>query len=45
MLEHSAIEPELGSLSDSLQTQVNQLSLEQLEVLGEALFDFAKVSD
>jgi hypothetical protein len=45
MPEHSAIESELGPLSDSLQTQVNQLSLEPLEVLGEALFDFAEASD
>lgn len=35
----------LGSLPDSLQTQVNALSLEQLEALGEALFDFAEASD
>ena len=35
----------LGPLSDSLQSQVNELSLKQLEVLGEALFDFGEVSD
>ncbi|MEM1310417.1 MAG: DUF4351 domain-containing protein, partial [Cyanobacteria bacterium P01_H01_bin.153] len=29
----------LGPLPDSLQTQVNQLALEVLEALGEALFD------
>lgn len=35
----------LGPLPDSLQAQVNALSLEQLEALGEALFDFAEASD
>lgn len=35
----------LGLLPEALQTQVNELSLEELEVLGEALFDFADVSD
>jgi hypothetical protein len=35
----------LGPLPDSLQAQVKALSLEQLEALGEALFDFAEASD
>jgi len=35
----------LGSLSEAVQTQVNQLSVEALETLGEALFDFSEVSD
>jgi len=35
----------LGALPEELQAQVNQLSLEVLETLGGALFDFAEVSD
>ena len=35
----------LGPLPDSLQAQVKALSLEPLEALGEALFDFAEASD
>ena len=35
----------LGPLPEALQSQVNQLSLEVLETLGEALFDFTEVSD
>lgn len=35
----------LGTLPEGLQGQVKQLSLEALETLGEALFDFAEVSD
>ncbi len=35
----------LGDLPEALQNQVNQLSLESLEVLGEDLFDFATVSE
>lgn len=35
----------LGTIPESLQAQVNQLSLEALETLGEALFDFSEVSD
>ncbi|MGP1385864.1 MAG: DUF4351 domain-containing protein [Thainema sp.] len=34
-----------GDLPEALQNQVNQLSLESLEVLGEDLFDFADVSE
>lgn len=35
----------LGELPEALQSQVNQLSLEALEALAEALFDFAEASD
>ena len=35
----------LGSLPDELQERVNQLPLETLEALGEALFDFVEVAD
>ena len=35
----------LGDVPEALQNQVNQLSLESLEVLGEDLFDFATVSE
>ena len=35
----------VGDLSSALQAQVNLLSLEQLEELGEALLDFADMAD
>lgn len=35
----------LGDVPEALQNQVNQLSLESLETLGEDLFDFATVSE
>lgn len=34
----------LGDLPEALQTQVSQLPLESLEMLGEDLFDFADIS-
>ena len=35
----------LGELSSEIAVQINQLSIEQLEALGEALFDFQSESD
>ena len=35
----------LGELSSEIAVQINQLSIEQLEELGEALFDFQSESD
>ena len=35
----------VGELPDSLRSQINVLSLSQLESLGEALLDFTSLSD
>ncbi|KAB0243224.1 DUF4351 domain-containing protein [Microcystis aeruginosa EAWAG127a] len=35
----------LGEINPSLETQIMQLSIDDVEVLGEALFDFSKVED
>ncbi len=35
----------VGELPDRLNVQVNQLSLEQLELLNEQLWDFTKLND
>jgi predicted transposase/invertase (TIGR01784 family) len=35
----------LGNLSPTLQTKVNALSLESVEALGEAMFDFNRIED
>lgn len=35
----------VGAITDQLQTQIQALSLEQLEALGEALLDFSAIAD
>jgi predicted transposase YdaD len=35
----------LGNLPIDMQTQIDNLSIEQIEALGEALLDFANLSD
>ncbi|MDG2989842.1 DUF4351 domain-containing protein [Candidatus Synechococcus calcipolaris G9] len=35
----------VGPIPDSFATQINHLSLEQIETLGEALLDFSTMND
>ncbi|NCS13632.1 MAG: DUF4351 domain-containing protein, partial [Microcystis aeruginosa G13-09] len=35
----------LGEINPSLETKIMQLSIDDVEVLGEALFDFSTVED
>jgi hypothetical protein len=35
----------LGEINPSLETKIMQLSIDDVEALGEALFDFSKVED
>ncbi len=39
------IKRKLGEINPSLETKIMQLSIDDVEVLGEALFDFSKVED
>jgi hypothetical protein len=39
------IKRKLGEINPSLETQIMQLSIDNVEVLGEALFDFSTVED
>ncbi len=39
------IKKRFGDVNDSLMTQVRELSADDLEDLGEALFDFSEVAD
>jgi Domain of unknown function (DUF4351) len=35
----------LGEISPDIQTRIRELNLEELENLGEAMFDFTNISD
>jgi flagellar biosynthesis/type III secretory pathway protein FliH len=39
------IKRKLGEINPSLETKIMQLSIDDVEVLGEALFDFSTVED